>query len=142
MRLPLDDQAVVSPRAPAPVRPQLRGRRMLVIEDDEDVAAAMRVVLEMVGHEVSVARTGADGIAAARASRPEVVLCDIGLPGMDGYEVARRIRADASLRETFLVALSRLRAGRGRRGSRAPPVSMRTWRSPPASTRCSGSWPG
>jgi PAS domain S-box-containing protein len=106
VRLPLDGEAVVSPRAPAVVHSPLRGRRLLVIEDDEDVAAAMRVALQMVGHEVSLARTGADGIAAARASRPEVVLCDIGLPGMDGYEVARRIRADETLRETFLVALS------------------------------------
>jgi len=106
VRLPLDEQAVAVPRVPATLGAPSAGRRMLVIEDDEDIASAMCVVLEMVGHEVSVARTGPDGIAAVRASRPEVVLCDIGLPGMDGYEVARRIRSDASLSGTFLVALS------------------------------------
>jgi signal transduction histidine kinase/ActR/RegA family two-component response regulator len=106
VRLPLDTQAAAGPRAGSLVRPALRGRRMLLIEDDEDVASAMQTVLEMAGHEVAVAGNGPDGIAAARVSKPEVVLCDIGLPGMDGYEVARRIRADASLRGTFLVALS------------------------------------
>jgi CheY-like chemotaxis protein len=63
-------------------------------------------VLEMDGHEVTVAHDGVEGIAAARALRPEVVLCDIGLPGMDGYAVARTMRADPTLREAFLVALS------------------------------------
>jgi two-component system CheB/CheR fusion protein len=106
VRLPLDDQVAAVPAVAAVTRAPSAGRRILVIEDDEDVAAAMRVILQMVGHQVSVAGTGADGIAAARAGRPEVVLCDIGLPGMDGYEVARRIRADPSLRETVLVALS------------------------------------
>ena len=116
VRLPLDDPAVVSPRAPAVVHSPLRGRRLLVIEDDEDVAAAMRVVLQMVGHEVSLARTGADGIAAARASRPEVVLCDIGLPGMDGYEVARRIPRGRVAARDLPGGAVRLRAGRRRRG--------------------------
>jgi CheY-like chemotaxis protein len=106
VRLPLDEQVAVIPPAATAAGGPLAGRRILVIEDDVDVAAAMRVVLEMVGHEVSLARTGADGIAAALASCPEVVLCDIGLPGIDGYEVARRIRADASLRQPVLVALS------------------------------------
>jgi two-component system CheB/CheR fusion protein len=106
VRLPLDEQGVVAPRVMAAAATPLPGRRMLVVEDDEDVAAAMRVVLQMVGHQVSIARTGADGIAAARASRPDVVLCDIGLPDVNGYEVARQIRADASLSGTVLVALS------------------------------------
>ena len=77
-----------------------------MIEDAADVAAAMRLVLEMGGHQVTVAHDGAEGIAAARALRPEVVLCDIGLPGMDGYAVARAMRADPTLRTVFLVALS------------------------------------
>jgi CheY-like chemotaxis protein len=106
VRLPLAEQGVVSPRAAATAATQVPGRRMLVIEDDEDVAAAMQVVLQMAGHEVSIARTGAAGIAAARGSRPDFVLCDIGLPDVNGYEVARQIRADASLGGTILVALS------------------------------------
>ena len=95
------DARAATPASALPAR-----RRVLVIEDAADVAAAMRLVLEMDGHEVTVAHNGAEGIAAARALRPEVVLCDIGLPGMDGYEVARTMRADPALREAFLVALS------------------------------------
>jgi CheY-like chemotaxis protein len=66
----------------------------------------------LVEHEVAVAYNGPDGLAKARSFRPEVVLCDIGLPGMDGYEVARAFRADEALKGAFLVALSRLRAPR------------------------------
>ncbi|OFZ73476.1 MAG: hypothetical protein A2W04_02720 [Betaproteobacteria bacterium RBG_16_64_9] len=57
-------------------------------------------------HTVEVAFSGADGLDKARAFKPELVLCDIGLPGMDGYEVARRMRADAQLRGATLVALT------------------------------------
>lgn len=59
----------------------------------------------MSGHEVAVAHDGNEGLARARSFRPDVVLCDIGLPGMDGYEVARRIRADSSL-SPLLVAVT------------------------------------
>ena len=106
VRLPRDARAAAGAGATAPVKATQPGRRMLVIEDDADVASAMRVVLEMAGHAVAIARNGPDGLEAARLFKPEVVLCDIGLPGMDGYEVARRIRADAALRASFLVALS------------------------------------
>jgi PAS domain S-box-containing protein len=106
VRLPLDPQSWAGGHAHRVMGVPVRGRRMLVIEDDADVASAMRAVLEMAGHEVTVAADGPEGIAAARAVKPEIVLCDIGLPGMDGYEVARRIRADKELRGAFLVALS------------------------------------
>ena len=75
-------------------------------------------------HEVEVAPDGRSGVARARALRPDLVLCDIGLPLMDGYEVARTLRGDPHLAATLLVALSRLRAAR-RRGEggagRVPP---------------------
>jgi PAS domain S-box-containing protein len=85
-----------------------RARRVLVIEDNVDSAESLREVLQLSGHEVTVVYSGAQGLEAARAHGPDIILCDIGLPGMDGYEVARSIRAagDATLRETFLVALS------------------------------------
>ena len=67
----------------------------------------MTLMLELAGHEVAVAHTGAAGVEQARAFRPEVVLCDIGLPGdMDGYAVARALRADPATRAARLVALT------------------------------------
>jgi CheY-like chemotaxis protein len=63
-------------------------------------------VLTLDGHEVAVARTGRAGIALAREQRPDVVVCDLGLPDIDGYEVARVLRADEALRSTRLIALS------------------------------------
>jgi PAS domain S-box-containing protein len=81
-------------------------RRVLVLEDNEDAAAILREMLEIDGHVVEVAYTGREGIEKAQAFHPDVVLCDIGLPEMDGYEVARRMRADPALGRVGLVALS------------------------------------
>ena len=106
VRLPLEGNVTAGAAAPVSTNVPRQQRRMLVIEDEPDIAMAMRLVLEMAGHQVAIARNGPDGLATARAFKPEVVLCDIGLPGMDGYEVARRIRADETLRASFLVALS------------------------------------
>jgi two-component system CheB/CheR fusion protein len=63
-------------------------------------------MLEMWGHEVAVAHDGRTGVDMVRAFGPDVVLCDIGLPVMDGYEVARAIRADPAIASTFLVAVT------------------------------------
>ena len=79
---------------------------VLVIEDDADTAGILKEALELDGHEVQVAHDGPEGLAKARATRPEVVLCDIGLPGMDGYEVARAFGTDDALRGVLLVALT------------------------------------
>jgi CheY-like chemotaxis protein len=69
--------------------------RILVIEDSRDGAESLRLLLELCGHEVRVAHTGAAGIQAAREFRPGVVLCDLGLPGgLSGYDVARALRQD------------------------------------------------
>jgi signal transduction histidine kinase/ActR/RegA family two-component response regulator len=78
-------------------------RRVLIIEDNLDAAESLKVGLEMSGHEVAVAHDGEEGLAEARSLRPEVVLCDIGLPGLDGYEVARRIRADPTLHPVLIA---------------------------------------
>ena len=64
-------------------------RRVLVIDDDRDVAEALCAALAVGGHVIEVAHSGPMGVAKARTFMPDVVLCDIGLPGMDGYEVAR-----------------------------------------------------
>ncbi len=81
-------------------------RRVLIIEDNVDAADTLREVLELSGHEVAVAYNGPDGLAKGREWHPEILLCDIGLPGMNGYEVAQAFRAEETLRGTFLVALS------------------------------------
>jgi two-component system CheB/CheR fusion protein len=82
-------------------------RRVLVIEDNADAAESLRDVLEVLGgHQVYLAAEGETGIAAARQHRPDVILCDIGLPVMDGYEVARQLRADGIAPGARLVALS------------------------------------
>jgi CheY-like chemotaxis protein len=64
-----------------------------MIEDDADTREVLQMSLEAVGHQVTVAADGPTGVALAAAMRPEVVLVDLGLPGVDGFEVARRIRA-------------------------------------------------
>lgn len=78
-------------------------RRILVVDDNRDSAESMAVLLEMVGHEVRTAIDGPAALAAAAAFRPHLVLLDIGLPGMTGYEVARRLR-EANGGEGMVIA--------------------------------------
>jgi PAS domain S-box-containing protein len=81
--------------------------RVLIVEDNRDAAESLRMLLELTGHEVAVAHTGQAGLETARGFRPDVVLCDIGLPGgMDGYAVVRALRADPELYGVTAIALS------------------------------------
>ncbi|BDG01235.1 hypothetical protein AMOR_02310 [Anaeromyxobacter oryzae] len=77
-----------------------------MVEDNPDTAETLREMLLMWNYEVEVAHDGRTGLEKARAFLPDVVLCDIGLPEMDGYAVARAIRADPSLSGTYLVAVT------------------------------------
>jgi PAS domain S-box-containing protein len=88
-----------TPGAPA------AGRRVLVVDDNRDAAESLADLLRMDGHDVEVAYDGPSALERLAAGTPEIVLCDIGLPGMDGYEVARAIRASGG-RGLKLVALS------------------------------------
>ena len=82
-------------------------RCVLIIEDNADAAESLQLLLELFGHQVATARDGLSGVEMARRLRPDVVLCDIGLPrGMDGYAVARELRRDESLQGVRLIALT------------------------------------
>jgi two-component system CheB/CheR fusion protein len=83
-----------------------QGQRVLVIEDNRDAAESLRMLLELLGHEVRVAYTGPEAVQTASQWQPHVVISDIGLPGLDGYEVARRLRQVPELRGALLVALT------------------------------------
>lgn len=80
--------------------------RVLVVDDNLDAAETLRMALEWEGHSVQTVHNGLDVASAASEFRPDVVLCDIGLPGIDGYEVARRLRADPAYARTLLIALT------------------------------------
>jgi signal transduction histidine kinase len=80
------------------------GRRVLVVEDNADAAETLVDILQLWGHNVRVAPTGEEALSLLPQFRPEVVLLDIGLPGMDGYEVARQVRGEGA--EPLLVALT------------------------------------
>lgn len=106
VRLPLATQAplVAAPAAPAE-QPTVR-RRVLVVDDNLDAADSLQELLSFENHEVEVAYNGFDALEKARRFRPDVLLCDIGLPDMDGYDVARAFRNDTELQSVLLVALS------------------------------------
>jgi len=100
-------ELVHRPVDPAPVdAAPIAHRRILIIEDHADAAASLETLLAAEGHEVQTAADGVAGLALARAFDPDVVLCDLGLPTMDGFAVARAIRADPALRHGRLVAVS------------------------------------
>jgi CheY-like chemotaxis protein len=103
------------PLAPAPEDPRQRpgdagppapGRRILVVDDNRDAAESLGMLLGMVGHEVRVAHDGLEACAAAEEFRPDVVLLDLGLPKLSGYEVARRLREAEGGSDVLLVALT------------------------------------
>ncbi len=83
-----------------------RPRRILVVEDNRDAAEVLATYLRTCGHTVHVAYDGPAGFAAAAREQPDVVICDIGLPGVDGYEFARKLRADPRLQRCLLVAVT------------------------------------
>jgi PAS domain S-box-containing protein len=78
-------------------RPGARSRRVLVVDDNKDAADSLGELIEFFGHAVEVCYDGESALAAARASHPDVVLCDLGLPGISGFDVARALRADDTL---------------------------------------------
>ncbi|MGC3997510.1 MAG: PAS domain S-box protein [Anaeromyxobacter sp.] len=108
LRFPLAGvERAPSSAAAAPVIPAAAGRRrVLVIDDNHDAADSLAQLVSMMGHDVEVAYDAFDGLARVAEALPDVVLCDIGLPGMDGYEFARQCRGVAGHRKLRLVAVS------------------------------------
>ncbi len=89
-----------------------------MVEDNLDYALGLRRLLESAGHEVHICNDGLVALSQAQAFGPDVVLLDLGLPGMDGYEVARRMREDESLARAKIVVISGYACEEDRRHSR------------------------
>jgi len=94
--------------SPAPRTPALAGVAVLVIEDHDDSRDALGQIMEAHGAKVSGARDGAEGLALACLNPPDVILCDLVMPQMDGFGLLRRLRQVAALRETPVIAISGL----------------------------------
>jgi PAS domain S-box-containing protein len=112
VRLPAALPATPPPAATTP-RPAAR-RRILIVEDNDDARDSLRLLLESLGHQVMAAADGHQGVALALEREPDVMLVDLGLPGLDGFEVARAVRASALGKTARLIALT----GYGQAGDR------------------------
>jgi len=106
VRLPrIVEQVVDAPPVVAGL-PTSRARRIVIIEDNADFREGLRLLLESWGHRVEEAGGGAEGVDVIRRARPEIVLVDLGLPGIDGYEVARAVRSAPGGDAILLVAIT------------------------------------
>ena len=108
VRLPAPDPSATVSAAPSlePARPVEARRKVLIVDDDEDTAESMAMLLRTSGHDVRMAHDGPAALEAALDYRPDVMLLDIGLPMLDGFEVAERLRQDPAIRDAVLVAVT------------------------------------
>jgi CheY-like chemotaxis protein len=108
VHLPMVENPVPAPQGPVEGEKFRSGpqRRILVVDDNRDAADSMMMMLRMMGHESNTAYDGLDAVQAAAAFRPEIVLLDIGLPRMNGYEVAEHIRKQPWSSGMALIALT------------------------------------
>jgi CheY-like chemotaxis protein len=135
IHLPIGAPAAATRAVPASEEDRVRPLRVLVIEDNADMRGLVRTILTQDWHRVDAADGGVSGLALARAKRPDVVLVDIGLPDLDGYEVGRQLRA-ALGPSVRLIALTGYGQEQDRRRSHeagfdvhlVKPVSERTLR--------------
>jgi two-component system CheB/CheR fusion protein len=105
VRMPLANRASEAQMAPKSAHGALKGRRVLIVDDNHDAVASFATLLKLMDNEVRTATSGPEALSLAREYRPEIVLLDIGLPGMNGYEVARALKADGSA-QPILIAVS------------------------------------
>ncbi|MCP3722597.1 ATP-binding protein [Paraburkholderia sp. CNPSo 3272] len=107
LRLPVLRGASAQDKSELPVRSVAPGSvRILLVDDNPDALISLRILLELEGHEVSTAGTGRDAIRLVAQVRPEVAIVDVGLPDVDGFDVARAVRSDPTLDDVTLVALT------------------------------------
>lgn len=108
VRLPVLDESIArpSPQPSAAEQTATIPRRILVVDDNRDAADSLAMLLKLTGHEVHTAHEGLEAVEAAAKLRPELVLLDIGLPKLNGYEAARRIREQPWGKGMVLVALT------------------------------------
>ncbi|WP_229466283.1 ATP-binding response regulator [Pseudoduganella plicata] len=106
LELPASAAAAAQAPEPAAQEPAHGTRRVLLIEDNVDVCDTLRSFLMLDSHDVTAAYDGPSGLALAQGGGFDVLICDIGLPGLDGLEVIRRLRADETGAPLFAVALS------------------------------------
>jgi two-component system CheB/CheR fusion protein len=105
LRIPIDESAAAPARKRAGERAQARTLRVVLVEDNDDAREMLRVWLEKHGHIVEEANDGLTGVELIQSSKPDVAIVDIGLPGVDGYSVARKVRESIG-RNAVMVALT------------------------------------
>jgi CheY-like chemotaxis protein len=105
VRLPLLQESALPAKNTRRVQ-ALPSRRVLIVDDSRDGGDSLAMLLRVLGAEVALAHSGRQALDSVKTFQPHVVLLDIGMPGMDGYEVARRIRANPANRDVHLIALT------------------------------------
>jgi CheY-like chemotaxis protein len=106
VQLPVAKQNTDRVAEPRPAARQAPQRRVLVVDDNHDSGDSLCLLLKTKGHEVRTARDGLEAIAAADDFKPEIILMDVGMPNLNGYDATRRIRETDSGRDIFIVALT------------------------------------
>ena len=119
VRLPSALQRSAPAAAAVPAPRTTTAQRILVVEDNLDAAEAMLMLLKSLGHAVTVVNDGAEAVEVARALQPETILLDIGLPGINGYELAARLRGMPETSAAHLIAVSGYGQQKDRERSRA-----------------------
>jgi CheY-like chemotaxis protein len=117
MQLPMEDEASVLTGSPATPSADPR-KRILIVEDNRDGADTLSRFLKLAGHDVRVASTGPEGLRVALELHPDFILCDIGLPELDGYRLADALRKDPATANAHLIAITGYGSDRDRERSR------------------------
>jgi PAS domain S-box-containing protein len=118
IQLPAAPPLAITHKAPPGLPGPGKAARVLVVDDNVDIARSLAKLLKVLGHDVRVAHDGIAALETAREHRPEVVLLDLGLPGIDGYQVAARLRLEENLKHAIIIAITGYGHDRDRRRAR------------------------